>query len=207
MKNITRLAFYLLVLLGVSSCATMDKSECLQADWQMIGMEDGAAGRQLSYIGTRRKDCAEHGVTPNLDQYNAGRAEGLKQFCTYKNGYRHGSNGNSNSDVCQGALQGPYADGFNKGSEIYGMGKEINQMASHLRSKEAELAGLDEDIRLAESKLISRAGSKAARISQLDHYNHLKADRDALVNYLHNLNADIASKQQKRDALNAQYSR
>ena len=207
MKIMTRLALFLLILVGASSCATMDKSECLQADWRMIGMEDGSAGRQLSYIGTRRKDCAEHGVTPNLEQYNVGRDEGLKQFCTYKNGYRHGSKGNSNPDVCQGALQGPYADGFNKGSEVYGMGREIDQMVSQLRSKESELAALDEDIRLAETKLISRAGSKAARISQLDHYNHLKSDRDALVGYLSSLDRDIAMKRQQRDSLNAQYSR
>ena len=207
MKMMTRLALFLLILVGASSCATMDKSECLQADWRMIGMEDGSAGRQLSYIGTRRKDCAEHGVTPNLEQYNIGRNEGLKQFCTYQNGYRHGSNGNSNTDVCQGGLQGAYVDGYNKGSEVYGMTKEINQMTSQLRSKESELAGLDEDIRVAESKLISRAGSQAARISQLDHYNHLKADRDSLANYLYNLDQDIAKKRQQRDALDAQYSR
>jgi len=207
MKNMTRFTVILLILLGISNCATMNESECLQADWMMIGIEDGAAGRQLSYIGTRRKACADHGVTPNLEAYNAGRAEGLKQFCTYKNGFRHGSRGNAQSEVCQGTLVEQYAGGFKKGSEIYAMDQEINQMVSHQRSKEAELAALDDQIRLAETKLVAKAGSQEARISQLDHYNHLKDDRNALVGYLTSLDGDIAAKRQQRDALFAQYNR
>ncbi|MCH7498790.1 MAG: DUF2799 domain-containing protein [Nitrospinae bacterium] len=207
MMNIIRLAFCLLILLAVSSCATMNKSECLEADWQVIGLEDGAAGRGLAYIGTHRKACAEHGVTPNLEQYNIGREAGLKQFCTYKNGYRQGSRGSSSSDVCQGALQGPYSDGFNRGRVIYDMGKEIDQMVKHLESKKAELAGINIEIQRVESHLISKAGSRADRKHHLDEYNHLQADREALEHYLHDLELDIARKQDERNALNAEYSR
>jgi len=205
--KIIRLAVCILILLGFSSCATMNKSECLEADWQVIGLEDGAGGRELSYISHHRKACAEHGVTPNLEQYNIGREAGLKQYCTYKNGYRLGSRGFSNSDVCQGELKGPHSTGFNRGREIYDMGKEIGHMVKHLESKEAELAGINIEIQRVESHLISKAGSRADRIHHLDEYNHFKADQEALEHYLHDLELDIARKQDERNALNAEYSR
>ncbi len=207
MINIIRFAFCILILFVFSSCATMNKSECLKADWQVIGLEDGAEGRELSYIGNRRKACAEHDVTPNLEQYTIGRAVGLKQFCTYKNGYRQGSNGFTNSNVCQGALQGPYAYGFSKGRVIYDIGKEIDSMVRQLRSKESELAALDEQIRLVESHLISKEDSRAERILHLNEYNQLQADRDALEHYLRDLEISIARKQDERNALIAEYNR
>lgn len=204
--KIIRSAFCILILLGVSSCATLNKSECLKADWQVIGLEDGAQGRELSYISQHRKACAEHDVAPNLEQYSIGREAGLKQFCTYSNGYRHGSNGNSNSNVCQGALQGPYSSGFDRGRHVYDIGKEVDQMVSHLKSKEAELAGIDEKIRLVESHLVSKAGSRDDRIHHLDEYNHLQDERKALEHYLNDLELDIARKQNERNALIAEYS-
>ena len=207
MMKIIRLAVCILILLGFSSCATMNKSECLNADWQVIGLEDGAEGRELSYISHRRKACAEHGVMPDLEQYNIGREAGLNQYCTYKNGYRLGSRGFSNSDVCQGELKGPHSTGFNRGREIYDMGKEIGHMVKHLESKKAELAGINIEIQRVESHLISKAGSRADRIHHLDEYNHFKADQEALEHYLHDLELDIARKQDERNALNAEYSR
>ncbi len=205
--KIIRLAFCILILLVVSSCATMNKSECLQADWQVIGLEDGAQGRALSYIGTRRKACAEHGVAPNLEQYKIGREAGLKQYCTYKNGYRHGRSGYSYSEVCQRELRGPYSGGFDRGRVIYDMDKEIGHMVKHLESKKAELAGINIEIQRVESHLISKAGSRADRKHHLDEYNHFKADQEALEIYLHDFELGLARKQDERNTLNAEYSR
>lgn len=102
---------------------------------------------------------------------------------------------------------GPYADGYSKGSEIFALDQEINQMVSLHKSKEAELSALDDQIHLAETKLVAKAGSQAERVSQLDHYNHLKEDRNVLVNDLVGLDQDIAAKRQQRDALFAQHNR
>ena len=48
------------------------------------------AGRSGEQIGRHRKACAEYGITPGLDAYRAGRAEGLREFCQPNNGYRAG---------------------------------------------------------------------------------------------------------------------
>ena len=51
------------LLLG--ACATMDADECRTVDWRTVGYEDGVAGQPGDRIGTYRRDCAEHGVTPD----------------------------------------------------------------------------------------------------------------------------------------------
>jgi hypothetical protein len=50
-------------LIGIiQGCATLSESECEAADWRIIGLEDGAAGKPISQIGKHRKACAEYGV-------------------------------------------------------------------------------------------------------------------------------------------------
>ena len=49
----------------VLGCASLDKNECLHADWYAIGLEDGARGRALERLGDHRRACAKHSVTPD----------------------------------------------------------------------------------------------------------------------------------------------
>ena len=64
--SIPRLLFSAFTIFFVASCATMSESECEEADWEIIGLEDGAQGHPLSHIGQHRKACAEYGVKPDL---------------------------------------------------------------------------------------------------------------------------------------------
>ena len=41
-------ALTLLLLLG--GCASLDKAECVNADWYTIGLEDGARGREVERL-------------------------------------------------------------------------------------------------------------------------------------------------------------
>src|SRR3989337_3049438 len=89
-----------ILLLALSACATMDRNECLTVDWQTVGFEDGVAGYSGDRIGQHRKACAKHGVTPDLTAYQAGREEGLREYCVPANGFRLGSQGGSYSGMC-----------------------------------------------------------------------------------------------------------
>jgi hypothetical protein len=106
----------LLACLAVGSCSGMDAAECRTADWRAIGFEDGVQGRSPAYFGTRRKDCAEHGVAASFDAYTVGRAEGLAQFCRPLNGYHLGTQGYEYSGICpseqEAAFVAAHADGF-----------------------------------------------------------------------------------------------
>jgi hypothetical protein len=106
----------LLTCLALGSCSGMNAAECRTADWRSIGFEDGVQGRSPAYFGTRRKDCAEHGVTASFDAYTVGRAEGLAHFCRPLNGYHLGTQGYEYSGICpsdqESAFIAAHADGF-----------------------------------------------------------------------------------------------
>lgn len=75
---------YLLALLVpviLAGCAsTMNKDQCLVADWRTVGYEDGSAGRSAQWLERRGEDCAKHGIAPDLDAYLSGRDDGLVVF-------------------------------------------------------------------------------------------------------------------------------
>lgn len=199
--NFIRLALYTLILLGVSSCATMNKSECQKAEWQVIGLEDGARGRAVSYIGNHREACAEHGVKPDLAQYNLGRDAGLRQYCTHRKGFSQGRSGYSYNNVCQAELEDSYLVGYNMGRELYDMNAEIHHLHRDIESRKVELAELHKEIEWVESKLISKGGSRHKRKALLDQYNQLQADQAILETDLHDLELIAARKQQDYNAL------
>jgi hypothetical protein len=199
--NYIRPALCILILLGVSSCATMNKSECQEADWQVIGLEDGAKGRPISYIGNHREACAEHGVKPDLEQYKIGRKAGLKQYCTYQNGFSRGRSGYSYNDACQAELQGEFLAGYNMGRELFGLKAEIDHLHRDIQSKQVELGEVHNEMEWVESKLISKKGSRAKRENLLDRYKQLQADQEILENDLHDLELIAARKRDDYDAL------
>ena len=81
----------LAILILLQGCATLDKDECMLADWRLIGYQDGVAGKSAASVGEYRKDCAKHAIVPDLDAYRAGREEGLQQYCKVDNGFRLGT--------------------------------------------------------------------------------------------------------------------
>ena len=47
---------FLVLLALLQGCATLDKDECMLADWRLIGYEDGVAGKSAAAVGEYRKD-------------------------------------------------------------------------------------------------------------------------------------------------------
>ena len=78
--NCLLLAFCVVMLAACSSTATMGQNECHAVDWRTIGYEDGVAGRSGAQVGVHRRACAKYSITPDLEAYRLGRAEGLRQI-------------------------------------------------------------------------------------------------------------------------------
>ena len=74
-RKIIGLAAIAIVMQG---CASMSGQECMVADWQAIGYEDGVRGSTADRIGNHRKACAKHGIAPDLQAYQKGRDAGLR---------------------------------------------------------------------------------------------------------------------------------
>ena len=76
-----RLLAMISALLVLSGCASMSAEECLTADWQAIGYEDGARGAPVSAVTPRRQACAKTaGVQVDMTAYMTGRDMGLVEF-------------------------------------------------------------------------------------------------------------------------------
>ena len=130
----------------LSGCANMDKSMCLAANWQNIGFEDGAAGRPQTDIAQHRKDCAKHGVTPDLTAYRSGHDQGSVLFCTSNNGFRQGSAGKSYKNNCPESLAGAFLSGFRDGEILHQSKVMLDRADSNLDHVLADIEALQAQI-------------------------------------------------------------
>jgi ribosome modulation factor len=134
------------MLAACSSTATMGQNECSAVDWRTIGYEDGVAGRSGAQIGVHRRACAKYGITPDLEAYQLGRAEGLREFCQPHNGYRAGATGASYYDVCPADLAARFLAQYQAGHELYVHEQRVRYADAQLNVKRAEIARLEDAV-------------------------------------------------------------
>jgi len=132
--------------LAMAGCASMSRNECVTVDWRTVGYEDGVMGRSGDRIGRYRKACADHGVAPDLDAYQAGRAEGLREYCQPDNGYRLGSSGAGYGASCPADLAPAFNAAYESGHELYSRRYRVNHAQSQLASMRRELDSLEHQI-------------------------------------------------------------
>ncbi len=142
-------------LLGLSGCATMSADECAMSDWHTIGFEDGARGYTAEQLGNRRKACAKHGVAPDFEAYQAGREQGLRQYCKPSRGFSLGSSGARYHGVCPGYMEVDFVDAYNSGHQLYSLRSRVNSATQQISAKEHQLDNARVRIRNAEAALIS----------------------------------------------------
>ena len=133
-------SLFLAAVLVLSGCAGMDKAQCVNANWYAIGLEDGARGASVERLGAHRRACAEFNVSPDAERYVAGRREGLKSFCTYERGYSVGRAGSAYSGACPPELGGNFLAGYNRGRELHGLNRRLDQVNADIRKTKAGLS-------------------------------------------------------------------
>lgn len=162
MKNLLRLTFLGFVFL-VSACATLDKDECLNADWELIGYEDGVKGYSAQRIGEHRKACSKHGVTPDLEKYTKGRERGLKVYCTPQNGFKVGQNSSVYRDVCPADMDAEFKKAFEYGGRIRAHRVEIGRFERDIAESREAIQVLQEEMDLNEALIVRGARGPVER--------------------------------------------
>jgi hypothetical protein len=132
--------------LVTSGCSSMSKDECLAVDWRTIGYEDGVEGYPGDHIAQHRKACAKYGVRADLELYQDGRRQGLREFCQPINGYHLGARGGSYGGVCPAELGQPFLAAFDSGHELYELTARVFAAEAELESKRRELARVEHGI-------------------------------------------------------------
>jgi hypothetical protein len=180
----------LLALVGtavLTGCAGMSEQACLISDWRAVGFEDGASGRSVTSIGNYRQACSKHGVTPDLDAYRAGHAEGVEIYCRPNNGFEVGRSGATYQGVCPADLESAFLANYDSGRRLYELESALhridNQIASNARAQESireELTAIAATMVSGETTaeervvLVSRTAELGRR------YGELSASTDAL---------------------------
>lgn len=133
----------------------MNKDECLSADWYLIGYEDGAAGRNPQQIGDYRKDCAEYSVTPDLTRYQQGHNEGSQKYCTARNGFEVGRQGQNYQGNCPANLEQTFLRGHRDGKDLHALQNAAKQAANEFEQQQRQLAQLTDLLESKKEQLIA----------------------------------------------------
>ena len=154
--NISRAGVLSIIsLLGLSGCATMSADECAMSDWHTIGFEDGARGYTAEQLGNRRKACAKHGVALDFEAYQAGREQGLRQYCQPSRGFSLGTSGARYNGVCPDYMGVEFLNAYHSGHQLYTLRSRVNSATNQINAKEHQLDDVRVRIRNAEAALIS----------------------------------------------------
>jgi hypothetical protein len=176
----------------LTACSTsMTRDECRTVDWRTVGYEDGVAGRPGDRIARHRKDCAEHGVTPDLDAYLSGRSAGLREYCQPNNGYRAGVTGAIYYDTCPAELAPAFLAAYESGRELYVRERRVTDADQAIEARRAEIARLESSIASRAFVLANNSATPEERTQALlDTRNH--AER------IGRLKAEISTLEQER---------
>jgi hypothetical protein len=134
-----RRAAALLAALLLGGCATLDRNECLQANWTDLGARDGQSGYPAARLEEHREACREHGIVPDDRSYLAGREQGLRYYCTAGNGYREGRRGAAYQRVCPLEAEADFLPEYELGRELYQLEQDANELRSRIAEHERAL--------------------------------------------------------------------
>jgi hypothetical protein len=134
--NVVRILAALSLLATLGGCASISKSECLNADWEDIGVRDGANGQSEEQLIRHSTACAKVGVTPDRERWLKGRDIGLERFCVPHRAYRIGeSGGGFDLGICHNFDQ-------DRLQHAYELGRDVNRYASDVSSIGNEINGI-----------------------------------------------------------------
>jgi hypothetical protein len=146
MERLFQCILAILILGLVTSCATLSKNECLEANWYEIGRMDGTMGKPRALYQEHYKACIEHRVTGDREAYYEGREAGLEDYCTYETGYKQGTLGRAYRYVCPQNAESNFLAGYAKGKEIYKYKRKIASLENRRLRIERQIKDLEKQM-------------------------------------------------------------
>jgi hypothetical protein len=197
-------AKYLLVsavLASLTGCAaSMSKDECRTVDWRTVGYEDGVAGRPGDRIGEHRRACAEHGVTPDLAAYMAGRDAGMREFCQAHNGYRVGASGQVYAGTCPPDLAVAFERGYDVGRELYVRRRRVDDAEAAIAYRQREVRRLEDSIAREAFVLVGDGSTTEDRTQSVIDAKQAAERIGRYKSEIENLERDLAQYRRELDA-------
>ena len=182
----------IVAVLTLSGCATMNEQACLVTDWQSVGFEDGAAGRNVTAIGTYRQACARHGVAPDLARYRAGHAEGATLFCRAGNGFAAGRSGYRYQGICPADLEPSFLEAYAEGRQLYELESELRAVENQIAARHQRSEQLTGELASTSAAIIADGTSATRRAELLLDAAAMAKEQDQIADELVSLEAERA---------------
>ena len=169
-RTLFRLSAAATLLIALTGCASLSKSECLNANWEDIGVRDGANGQPEEYLIRHSTACAKVNVAPDRGAWLHGRDRGLERFCQPHRMYNIGEYGGGfDAGICRNFDQERLVDAYEKGREVHRLAGILNGIDAELRDIRTKLE--NKELEKKERELL------AYRLGQLE-YQRIDAERD-----------------------------
>ena len=189
----------LAAIAALTGCSSMSEKECLSTDWRTVGYEDGVNGYSGDRIGRYRNMCSEHGVTPNLAEYQAGREQGLHEFCKPANGFRVGAHGASYGGVCPAELDQSFVDAYQSGHQLYVLRSRVSSTQNEIYSMHNELDRIDSDLVNVGTRILDPTVTNDQRAQLLVDSKHMAERKGEIKARLPQLESELADYQRDLD--------
>lgn len=201
------LVLFAIITIALSGCATLNREECVNADWHMIGYRDGDNGEAASRIEEHQEACAEFGIRPNYSDYVQGRQQGIASYCTDANGFNQGRRGQHYLGVCPKSSEQDFLFGYQEGIRLHRAEQAKHETANRLYQLERKLDRLRDDIRDRKHKL-NAPQTPANQHSELnDQLDHLRNKKRRTKNKIRRLEHELADRVSHFNWLRIQYER
>jgi hypothetical protein len=143
-RSLIRVLMGLALLGTLGGCASLSKNECLSANWEDIGVRDGANGRPEEYLIQHSTACAKVNVAPDRGAWLHGRERGLERFCVPHRAYQIGEYGGGfDSGICRNFDQERLQVAYQKGRDVHRLGAELSAIDGEMREISATLERKD----------------------------------------------------------------
>jgi hypothetical protein len=182
------------LLLALAGCAGMSEQACLTSDWRTVGFEDGSVGRSEAMIANYRKQCAEHGVQPNLDAYRTGHAQGVEVYCRAGNGFDVGHSGAAYQGVCPTNLEPEFLANYNSGHRLYELESGVRNIDAQIASNNYEQERIRGELTSIAAAMIANDTKPEDRVLMVSHSAELGRRYGELTNETRSLTEERVGK-------------
>lgn len=127
-----------LSLLALAGCQSNDYAvSCSsQTDWESVGLETAQNGKNVRSFETYKSSCGEQLPENAKSLYLDGYTVGIKDYCSYENGFKVGEKGLENPNVCPFEIRAE----FDKGHKLGMLDRREKQKNVELAERERDRA-------------------------------------------------------------------
>ncbi len=181
-----------LLLLALAGCSGMSQQACQSSDWRTVGFDDGSVGRSESTFANYQRQCAEHGVQPNLDAYRQGHAQGVEVYCRAGNGFEVGHSGSVYQGVCPKNLEPEFLANYNSGHRLYELEAAVRNIDAQIASNNYEQERIRGELTSIAAAMISSDTKPEDRVVMVSRSAELGRRYGELTNATQSLTAERA---------------